>query len=159
MVTDQCSTGQEDPWNSHSPNKRLKGKLKGQIGIYEIWPKSVPGIFVPLPNIWDASELYILQTHSDGQERFWDSPTNILGGGKRAVGITLPVPDSLKCHLSADWVTTDRGHLHFKGSPKHSPWKPWSQLQTKISQLWVYPLWIFLSENLTSQSYSVSSGM
>lgn len=31
--------------------QEVEGKLKGQIGIYEIWPKSIPGIFVLLPNI------------------------------------------------------------------------------------------------------------
>lgn len=31
--------------------RRLKGKPKGQVGMYEIWLESLPGIFTPLPNI------------------------------------------------------------------------------------------------------------
>lgn len=62
---------------------------KKQMGTWEIWPESLHGISTPLPNIWDTSELYILQIHSDGQERFcWNNPSSS--------------PGSLKGHLSVE---------------------------------------------------------
>ena len=44
-----------------------------------------------------------------------------MGREKMAVGVTLPVPRLLKAPCQQG--------PHVKGSPTHSPWKPWSQCQ------------------------------
>lgn len=148
-VTAHILHGQGDPCNSRSPNKKVEEKAKRQMGIYKIWPESLPGIFTPLPDIWDTSELYILQTHSDGQEWFWDSPKNTLGRGKRASGITLPVPRLLKeppvSWLSEAYISKEAPNRAL-GSPEADPrgslnkvlycLLPLRRALPEISQLW-----------------------
>lgn len=84
--------GQEDPWDSCSPTLKVEGRTK--TGIQEIWPESLPSVSTPLPNVSVPAEIYILQTHSDGQERFRENPEDISGGGEMVVGMTFPVPQA-----------------------------------------------------------------
>lgn len=126
---------------------RLMGKPRGQKRTQGRWPESLSGISTSLPNMWDASKLYSLQIHSDGQERIWESPEYILGRGEMVVGITLPVPhDPLR---TIGQLT--EGGLCVKGSPQGSPRKPWWGLWGSLNKIFFTALF------LLKQSYQISN--